>query len=294
MRRTDWDDRGGDPHRIGDQLVDAHGRVGDAVDEGTVGAVFEQPPDQIGEQRAMRADRRIDAARPVEIVLANHRRIERLAHAVEALELVLAGPEVAAGHFIHSGQRLGVVGGELRKDFGGCREQLFRRRQIRDVRMHLAGEHRVVVEAVDLRLLDLTVPIGALDQPHHQPVAAAMAEIDQPVGDCRAALAIGLDDEADAVPTAEIGIEGQRLEQIERDVEPVRLLGIDVEADIVLLGEQREALKPRQQFIPDPINLGAAITRMERGELDGNARTEQGAAAGRGGADRLDRHAVRL
>ena len=48
--------------RIGDDLVDRRLVVGQAVDEGGVGAVFEQPAHQIGEQILMAADRRIDAA----------------------------------------------------------------------------------------------------------------------------------------------------------------------------------------------------------------------------------------
>ena len=64
----------------------------------------------------MRADRRIDAARPVELVPAYHLLVQRLAHAVQALELVLAAIEVRSGHCHDGGERLGVVGGELRID----------------------------------------------------------------------------------------------------------------------------------------------------------------------------------
>ncbi len=50
--------------RIGDQRLDRHGRVGDPVDEGGVGAVLQEAPDQVGEQGLVRAHRRVDAARP--------------------------------------------------------------------------------------------------------------------------------------------------------------------------------------------------------------------------------------
>ena len=48
-----------------------------------------------------------------------------------------------------------------------------------------------------------------------------------------AALAIGLDDEADAVPAGKLRVEAERLQDVERELEPVRLLGVDVEADVV-------------------------------------------------------------
>ena len=62
-----------------------HVLVGDLVHEGGVGAVLEQPAHQIGQQVGMRADRRIDAAARA-FGLA-HRLVQRLAHAVQALEL---------------------------------------------------------------------------------------------------------------------------------------------------------------------------------------------------------------
>ena len=71
--------------RVGDDLVDRGMLVDDAVDERGVGAVFEQPPHQIGEQILMAADWRVDAARAVHLV-GRHLVIERLAHAVQALE----------------------------------------------------------------------------------------------------------------------------------------------------------------------------------------------------------------
>ena len=49
--------------RIGQQLIDRTVRIGDLVHERGVGAVLQQPAHEIGEQRLVRADRRIDAAR---------------------------------------------------------------------------------------------------------------------------------------------------------------------------------------------------------------------------------------
>ena len=112
--------------RVGDQLRRSAPRVGDAVDERGVGAVLQQAAHQIGEQRLVRADRRVDAARPRVAPGADDLVVERLAHAVQALELVLPGVEIRAGHGVDGGQRLRVVGGELREDRVGRGEQSLR------------------------------------------------------------------------------------------------------------------------------------------------------------------------
>ena len=48
--------------RIGDDVGDRRFVIGEAIDEGGVGAVFEQPAHQVGQQILVAADRRIDAA----------------------------------------------------------------------------------------------------------------------------------------------------------------------------------------------------------------------------------------
>jgi hypothetical protein len=49
--------------------------------------------------------------------------------------------------------------------------------------MDLARIDGKIGQPVDLRALDLGVPIGALDQTHHDPLARAAAQIDDPVDD---------------------------------------------------------------------------------------------------------------
>ena len=141
VRRADRLDGPRDRDRIGDKFVDRHARVGDAVDEGSVGAVLEEAAHQIREQRLVRADRRIDPARPIELVAADHLLVERLAHAVQALEFVLAAIEIGAGEDEDGSERLRIVGGELRIDRLGRGEQLPRAGEIAHVAMHLAREH---------------------------------------------------------------------------------------------------------------------------------------------------------
>ena len=76
--------------RIGDDLLDRQGLVDDPVDEGGVGAVLQQPAHQIGEQVFMTADRGVDPHRQARLVRSHDLRVERLAHAVQALKLEIA------------------------------------------------------------------------------------------------------------------------------------------------------------------------------------------------------------
>ena len=144
---------------------DRHRRIGRDRHERRVGAVLQQPPHQIGEQVAMAADRRVDAAGRAG-VSSHQRLVERLAHAVQALELVALDAARLLDH-ARDGQR--VVGGELRIETRPRGEQLARAGHVAEVGHRLAGEHRIVGKPALLRALDLGVPVGALDQAHHQP-----------------------------------------------------------------------------------------------------------------------------
>ena len=82
----------------------------DAVDEGAVGAVFQQPADQIGQQVLVLPDRRIDAAGHAGC-FGGRLLVQRLAHAVQPLELEIAALPRAIEH---GRERVRVVRGELR------------------------------------------------------------------------------------------------------------------------------------------------------------------------------------
>lgn len=62
---------------VGHQLVDGHRLVGDPVDEGRVGAVLQKAAHQIGQKRLVRADRRVDAAGPVQPLRTDDFLVER-------------------------------------------------------------------------------------------------------------------------------------------------------------------------------------------------------------------------
>ena len=219
----------------------------------------------------------------------HHLLVERLAHAVQALEFVLPGIVVAAGHLHHRRHRVRVVRGELRVHGVGRRQQQARAGQVGEIGVGLARIDRIALQAVDLRALDLAVPVGALDQPHHQPAPAAACQVDEVLDHVRAALLVGLRHEADAVPALECRLEAQALEQVERELESIGFLGIDVQADVVLARQPRQPAQARIELLHDALALRAGVARMQRRELDRDARPLVDAAAGAGGADGADR-----
>ena len=67
----------------------------------------------------MGTDRGIDAAGTVQLAVgdfAHHLLVERLAHAVQALELILARIVVVARHMVDRRRAVGIMGGKLRID----------------------------------------------------------------------------------------------------------------------------------------------------------------------------------
>ena len=154
------------PRRVLDQALDRDGVIHELVDERGVGAVLQQAAHQVGQKVVVAADRRIDPARDG-IVGPDQRAVERLRHAVQALELEIAP---RAGQLDDAGDGMRVVGRELRVEGIAAVQQPARAGEIGDVGRELAGQHRVG-QALLLGALDLGIPIGALDQAHRDPPA---------------------------------------------------------------------------------------------------------------------------
>jgi hypothetical protein len=99
----------------------------------------------------------------------------------------------------------------------------------------------------------------------------------QVVDHLRAALLIGLHHEADAVPALERrGAQG--FQQVQRQLQPVGLLGVDVHADVVAPGELGQVQHARQQLGHHALVLRAAVARVQGRELDRDARPFEDAA----------------
>ncbi len=146
----------------------------------------------------MRPDRRIGAKRQRPETLFR-RLIERIAHAMQALMLD-AG---VTSHQPHRRQCVGVVGGELGMEMRRGRDQCPGADQIGQVGGRLGGENRIAGAARHLGALDLAVPIGTLDQPHHQAAAAFARQLFQCHDHARAAFLIGLHRQPQPAPRSQ-------------------------------------------------------------------------------------------
>ena len=194
--------------------------------------------------------------------------MQRLAHAIETLELV----RTIAGKHGDGGNGMGVVRGELRKERFGPREQRPRRGQISDVGIDLAGKHRIAGEPPLLRPFDLAVPIGALDQPHRNASARLRGNGAKPLDQRQRPLAIGLHREAKSVPASKRGIGEQRLDQSEAKLELILLLGIDGERQPGVAHGNGQISQHGEKLLPQWPLLRRLVARVQRRQLDRKTR----------------------
>ncbi len=90
----------------------------------------------------------------------------------------------------------------------------------------LAGEHRIVVEAALLRALDLGVPVGALDKPHHHPPVQRPRELISVADHVVRALLVGLNGKPKTVPAPKRSIAERGRDHLQRQLQPIGFLGI--------------------------------------------------------------------
>ena len=237
------------------------------MDEGRIRAVLQQAPHQVGQQVAVLAHRGVDPARDGAVL--HDLAIDALAHAVQPLHL--EGP--ACGHLHDGGDGAGVVRGELRVDDLGVLQQRLGAGQVGQVGVRLVREDGVSGQAELLRALDLAVPVGALDQTHHETQAVRARDARHLVHHRQRARLVGLHRQAEALPLRKAGRDarGQRVQQFEREFQAVDLLGVDGEVQVRRGGGLDELPHPRLQFGEDALALGFLVAREERAQLDGDA-----------------------
>ena len=261
-------------YRVGHQFVQRQGGIGDAVNEGGVRPVLQQTTHQVGQQGFVCPNRGINTARTVQLAVRHftgHLLVQRFTHAVQALELVLAWIVVLTREAVDRRQGMGVVGGELRINQVRHAEQLFRTGEVRDVGVNLAGIDRITFQTFHLGAFDFAVPVGAFYQADHQAATATACQVNQVINDERAAFLVGLDDETNPVPARQLRLEAQFFQQIEGDLQTVRLFGVDVDADVILARQQGQGLQARVEFFHHPVVLRAAVARVQGGKLDRDA-----------------------
>ena len=176
-------------------------------------AVLEQAADEVRQQVLVAADRRIHPAGMPETRFLHDHAVKFAAHAVQTLEFVI---EPIAGEFGHGRDRVRVVRGELRVESGPVFQHLFRAGNVGDIGVRLAREHRISVEPLDLGVLDLAVPVGALDQAQRDAPAGFLGQCDQPVDDRRTPLLVGLHGKPEPRPSRARVAVVHRLEDVQR------------------------------------------------------------------------------
>ena len=161
-----------------------------------------------------------------------------MAHAVEPLKLkITAIPR----QFQHQRRRIGIMGGKLGVQHIARRHHPLGANLIAQVGGGLTGIDRIIEQTHFLGMLNLTVPIGPLDQPNHKFTVQVPAQSNQPVNHIRRPLLIGLDHDAKAVPMRQLPIPGQCREYIQRNIQPRGLLRINGKAKPLRLCRQGKA-----------------------------------------------------
>ena len=181
-------------HRVRQQFVFADRLIRQLVDETAVRAIFQQAADQIGQQVAMSADRRICAA---VIAVRTHKAVKQpLPHAVQPLEFKIA---LFARPLEDRRDRQGIMRRKRRTDIARG-EHVLGAGKIGHIGRGLPREQREVAQAAFLRLFDFAVPIRALHKAHLQDARRVPAQRVGPGEDGTGTFRIGLHRHAKSVP----------------------------------------------------------------------------------------------
>ncbi len=255
--------------RAGGDGFGGHVLIDDLVDEAGVGPVLQQASDEVGQKVAVRADGGVDPAAGG--VVRKDDVVQPFAHAMQALEFVVhRGQPLRLGDVQDRRDGVGVVGGELRVDAVGPRQQLAGVGDVACVRGLLAGEDRKAFQPHDLRPLHLGVPVGALDEAHHDLAVKPCCQRVQPVDHGPGPATVSLDDDAEPLPPLQRGVGQRGFDHLQRQGKAVGLLGVDVETQARGLGERRQRADAGDQFLHDPFALCHLVAGMQGRKLDGN------------------------
>ena len=105
---------------------------------------------------------------------------------------------------------------------------------------------------------------------------------------------VGLNHKTQPVPARQTGRMGQLLQQVQRQLQPVRFLGVDIDADVVAFRLLAQLQHAGQQLIHHALPLRTAVARVQGAELDGNAGPFVNAAAVAGFANGINGIHIRL
>ncbi len=187
-----------------------------------------------------------------------------LAHAVQALHLERS--TVCTRHLRDRGDRAGVVRRELRVQMRRVTEQRVCAREIRDVGVALVRVDRVTRQSELLRALDLAVPVRALDEPHHEAQPPVFGDARHFVHQRKRTRLVRLHRESEAAPTGVMRRDapGERIDQVERQLEAVALFGVDRQVEVGPRSRFDELPHARQQLGHHARALRLLVARKQR------------------------------
>ena len=200
----------------------------------------------------MAADRRVNAARPAQLVRVDHLRVKLLTHSVQPLELVFTAGSCVVQH---ARQRMRVVRRELRvQDFTG-RQCLPGAGEVGNIRMTLARKYRVTFEAQLLAVLDFSIPVGPFDEAHRNTPSRLFAERLKEPDDFGRTSLIRLDSDPEAIISTEFCAAHDLRKHLQRNLEPICFFRVNRECDARCLRMLRQFRKQRNEFLQDTVVL---------------------------------------
>mmetsp|Transcript_37637 Transcript_37637/g.93572 ORF Transcript_37637/g.93572 Transcript_37637/m.93572 type:complete len:355 (-) Transcript_37637:612-1676(-) len=246
------------------------------LQEARVGAVFQHATHEICQQVVRRARGGVHPDWRAGVV-------EGLPHPVQALEFTPRSSKVGqGGHREHVRHRASVVRSKRRVLEPARVDQKRGACQVGHVSVSLGGPHRVRIRALNLRLLDLTVPVGAFDQPHaHIRVRVCACHLFEELQRGKRAAAVSLHCDADVLGT--VSAHGG-FEHGQGHLEPVLLLSVNEDGEVISSGANqpphcggelrhrggsRELVEARAEAGEFDGHLGLVYVRRSRNVLGG-------------------------
>ncbi len=159
---------------------------------------------------------------------------------------------------------MGIVRGELRQDRTRVREQTAHAGEIGNVRGEFSRVDRVSLQTSFLAALDLAIPVRPFHQAYGHAAAMLTSRGSDPVDHVQCAFAVGLHGQAQPRPLPRLRIGRQGFDDIQRKIQPIRLLGVDGELHAERCGAARQIEYAGDQPRHDAVMLQQGITRLQR------------------------------
>ena len=180
---------------------------------------------------------------------------------MQALEFKRA---LVISHFQNGRDRMRIVRGKLRIDAICHLQQFLGATDIGYVSCCFSGKQGETAEPFDLCPFDFGVPIGAFDQTHHDFAIKFSGQRVQPVQNMCCTLSVGLNHDAKAIPACQRWIAQDGFDHVKRQVEPVSLFRVDIQAHACVFRLLCKFQCQRHQLGHDPIFLTNFIAGMQR------------------------------